>query len=540
MFWSLSVRLFLLILSVAIFSLGGLAWFEVKNHTSHLEEESIRGAQRLSDTIRRSTRSSMLNNRKEDVYEIIQNVAAQPGIERIRLFKRTGHIRYTTDSAETGSIVDVEKEACLSCHQDNQQHINNNGCRARTRIFYSANNTRILGLITPVYNEESCTGASCHAQVSDEHILGVLDVHISLKDIDDTLIEQNRGFLMITYALMLGIATLCGLFVWQFVHVPVKSLIKGTAQLSKGNLSHRIPIQSRTEIGCLAESFNQMANELELAQQQLTDWTHTLEKRVEEKTAILKQAQTKLVQHEKMASLGTLSAAVAHEINNPLSGVLTYTRLLRKLLDVDTPAPERLPDMRKYLEVIASEVARCGKIVSNLLDFSRQSDIRITPADLNQVLERALFLIGHKLKLQNIQLHPNLLPNLPHITCDADQIQQALLALLLNAIEAMPDGGTLRVSTQKTDEDIQITITDTGFGMSQSQMAHIFEPFYTTKSALNGVGLGLAIVYGIVHRHNGHIDVQSEEGRGTTFEITLPISTKIVEQETSQLEGMGL
>ena len=540
MFWSLSIRLFSLILGIAILGLGGLAWFEVKSHTEHLEEESIRGAQRLSDTIRRSTRYSMLNNRKEDVYEIIQNVAAQPGIERIRLFKRTGHIRYTTDITEAGAIVDVEKEACLSCHQDNQKQPQNNGCRARTRIFYSASNTRILGLITPVYNEESCTGASCHAQVSDEPILGVLDVHISLKDIDDTLVEQNRGFLMITYALMLGIATLCGLFVWQFVHVPVKSLIKGTAQLSKGNLSHRIPIQSRTEIGCLAESFNQMANELELAQQQLTDWTRTLEKRVEEKTAILKQAQTKLVQHEKMASLGILSAAVAHEINNPLSGVLTYTRLLRKLLDVDIPSPERLPDMRKYLEVIATEVARCGKIVSNLLDFSRQSDIRIAPADLNQVLDRALFLIGHKLKLQNIQLHQNLLPNLPHITCDADQIQQALLALLLNAIEAMPDGGTLRITTQKTNEDIQITITDTGFGMSQSQMAHIFEPFYTTKSALNGVGLGLAIVYGIVHRHNGHIDVQPEEGRGTTFEITLPISTQILEHDTSQFEGVGL
>jgi len=539
MFRSLSVRFFSLILGIALLCLGGLAWFEVKNHTAHLEEESIRGAQRLSDTIRRSTRSSMLNNRKEDVYEIIQNVAAQPGIERIRLFKRTGHIRYTTDTTEVGSIVDVEKEACLSCHQNSQTPSTNHGCRARTRIFVSGN-IRVLGLITPVYNEDTCTGASCHASVTDEPILGVLDVHLSLQEIDDTLLEQNQDFLLITYALMLGLASLCGLFVWQFVHKPVHALIKGTAQLSKGNLSHRISIQSHTEIGCLADSFNQMANELELAQQQLTDWAHTLEKRVEEKTNILKQAQTKLVQHEKMASLGTLSAAVAHEINNPLSGVLTYTRLLRKLLDVDVPEPERLPDMRKYLEVIASEVSRCGKIVSNLLDFSRQSDMRIAPADLNKVLDRALFLIGHKLKLQNIQLHQDLLPNLPHITCDADQIQQALLALLLNAIEALPDGGNIRVTTRKTDKDIQIVITDTGVGMSPSQMAHIFEPFYTTKSALNGVGLGLAIVYGIIHRHKGHIDVQSEEGLGTTFEISLPIAAQITEYDTSQFEGAVL
>lgn len=538
MFWSLSARIFFLILAIAVFSLGGLAWYEVKNHTKHLEEESLRGAQRLSDTIRRSTRSSMLNNRKEDVYHIMQNVAAQPGIERIRLFKPTGRIRYTTDTSEVSSKVDIENETCLSCHKNSQKLQNIDKCQTRTRIFNTRNNTRILGLITPVYNESTCTGSRCHGDISEEPVLGVLDVHISLKDIDDTLFEQNQGFLLMTYGLMLGIATICGLFVWQFVHVPVKALIQGTAQLSKGNLTHRIPIQSRTEIGCLAESFNQMANELELAHHQLTDWAHTLEQRVEEKTHILKQAQSKLVQNEKMAALGTLSAAVAHEINNPLSGVLTYTRLLRKLLDAPPP-PERLPDMRNYLEVIASEVARCGKIVSNLLDFSRQSDIRIAPANINKVLERALFLIGHKLTLQNINLQQNLVTDLPEFTCDADQIQQALLALLLNAIEAMPDGGTLTVSTRKMDDTIKISISDTGFGMSQAQIAHIFEPFFTTKTELNGVGLGLAIVYGIINQHKGHIDVQSEEGRGTAFEITLPTTVQISEHDAAQIESVG-
>jgi len=537
MFWSLSIRIFALILAIALFGLGGLAWFEVKNHTEHLEEESIRGAQRLSDTIRRSTRSSMLNNRKEDVYEIIQNVAAQPGIERIRIFKRNGHILYSTDTNEDGEFVKVEEEACLSCHTSDSPPKNGNSCRARTRIFSTPDNNRVLGLITPIYNEPNCTGTQCHATVEEENILGVLDVHLSLADIDNSLVEQNRDFLLITYILMLSIATICGLFVWRFVHVPVKTLINGTSELAKGNLTHRIPIRSKTEIGRLGESFNQMTNELALAQQQLTDWTHTLEQRVEEKTQILKQAQSKLIQNEKMASLGTLSAAVAHEINNPLSGVLTYTRLLRKLL-ADTPPPERLDDMRNYLDIIATEVARCGKIVSNLLDFSRQSNLRIAPADLNEIIERALFLIGHKLKLQNIQLHPDLYPDLPHITCDADQIQQVLLALLLNAIEAMPDGGQITVTTRQIDDTIRLSITDTGLGIPQSQIAHIFEPFFTTKSELNGVGLGLAVVYGIINRHTGHIDVESEEGRGTTFEITLPIHATLT--DTPQLEGVEL
>lgn len=539
MFWTLSARLFALIGAISLTGLGGLAWFEVKSHTQHLEDETIRGALRLSDTIRRSTRSSMLKNQKSDVYDIIQNVAAQPGIERIHLFKKDGRILYSSQPGEIGIVLDINAETCANCHVGGLPPTDLGECQSRARIFTSPQGHRVMGLTTLVYNETTCAGSNCHVRVEDEVVLAVLDVQLSLKDIDDVLSQKNREFLLLTYLLMLGIATTCGLFVWRFVHRPVNALIHGTEQLARGNLDHRLPIWSGTEIGRLAQSFNQMAGELELAQQQLTDWAHTLEQRVEDKTRILKQAQARLIQSEKMASLGTLSAAVAHEINNPLSGVLTYTRLLRKLLDGGPPPPGRVPDMCKYLEIIADEITRCGKIVGNLLEFSRQSNLRAAPTDLNAVIERTLFLIGHKLELQNIQLTRDLRQGLPEITCDPDQIQQVLLALLINAIEAMSEGGTLAITTgpNPASDGMIISISDTGCGIPKAQIPRIFEPFFTTKQDMKGVGLGLAVVYGIIQRHGGHIEVRSEEGRGTTFEIALPRQAVLSEKDLSPQPG---
>ncbi len=528
MLWTLSARLFLLIAVVTLAGLGLLAWFVVEIHTSHLEEEVVRGALGLSDTLRRSTRYSMLKNRKEDVYEIVRTVGAQPGIEQIRIFNKEGRIMYSTNLNERGEAVDKQAEACTRCHHGDQPVSRLDG-RELTRIFTSSDKHRVLGLITPVYNEPSCVGASCHATPDEQQVLGVLDVQISLAGIDNALAEQDRQFLFLTYGLMLVIASTCGLFVWRFVHIPVKTLIRSTEEIARGNLNHRIPVHSRTEIGRLANAFNQMAEELDRARRQLTHWARTLEQRVEEKTSSLKQAQAKLVQSEKMASLGALSASVAHEINNPLSGVLTYSRLVRKIMGQHGPDPARVPTLLKYLVTLEEEVTRCGKIVSNLLEFSRQSTMAVDSTNLNSILEKTLFLVEHKLELQNIRASREFASSLPNVVCDKDQIQQALLAVLINAIEAMPHGGELTVSSRpgKEPEWVEVEISDTGVGIPQDILPHLFEPFFTTKQDKKGVGLGLSVVYGIIKRHNGRIDVISEAGRGTRFTIALPEKTNV-------------
>jgi two-component system NtrC family sensor kinase len=273
------------------------------------------------------------------------------------------------------------------------------------------------------------------------------------------------------------------------------------------------------------------------ANTKLLNWTRTLEEKVEEKTKTVRQAQTKLIQSEKMASLGALAAIVAHEINNPLSGVLTYTKLVQKMLSKESLPSQKVEEIQQYLGAMAEETARCGEIVKNLLTFARQSKIVVKASDLNKAIERVLFLIRHKLELQSITLSTQLDPGLPQIVCDIDQIQQALLAILINAIEAMPSGGTLDVATHyvSDEQEVQITVSDTGIGIPQDVLPRLFEPFFTTKEGQRGVGLGLSIVFGIIQRHHGMIDVASEVNRGTTVTMTLPERTDV--EEESKVES---
>jgi two-component system NtrC family sensor kinase len=540
------MRLFALIAVVTLAGLSLLAWAVVRLHTANLEYETVQGALRLSDTLRRSARHSMLEDRKDDVYQMMRTVGDQPGIEHLRIFNSEGLIVFSSNPDERGETVDQEEEACTRCHR-NGEPVSHPDEKELTRIFAAGDGHRVLGLITPVYNSTSCGGVDCHPSPNEQQVLGVIDMQLSLASIDTSLLHQNRRFLYNIGVLMLIIASTCGLFVWAFVHLPVKALIRGTERIRAGDLDHRITVQSRGEMARLASSFNQMAEDLGEAHGELTEWARTLEKRVEEKTRTLQQAQDQLVQKEKMASLGALAAVVAHEINNPLSGVLTYTKLLYKIMSGEGPDPEKLDFVRKSLKTIETETARCGSIVSNLLEFSRKSGTATEEADLNGILERTLFLIGHKLELQDIRLEKYFSGEIPPVICDADQIQQALLAMFMNAVEAMPDGGVLRVSTDLSgDKDgdqnwVEIHISDSGPGIPPEVIPRLFDPFFTTKQDKKSVGLGLSVVHGIVKRHHGKIDVQSEKGR-TTFVVSLPESSELKEEILAtalEVDGKG-
>jgi two-component system NtrC family sensor kinase len=531
---SLSMRLFALIAVVTVVGLSLLAWAVVRLHTANLEHETVQGALRLSDTLRRSARHSMLEDRKDDVYQMMRTVGRQPGIERLRIFNSEGLIVFSSVVDERGETVDQEEEACTRCHK-NGEPVSHPDERELTRIFPAADGRRLLGLITPIYNATTCAGVDCHAGPDEQQVLGVIDMQLSLAGIDQTLLRHNRRFLYHICLLMLIIASTCGLFVWGFVHLPVKALIHGTERIRTGDLDYRIPLQSRSEMGRLASSFNEMAEDLGQAQGELKEWTHTLEERVEEKTRNLQQAQEHLVQREKMASLGTLAAVVAHEINNPLSGVLTYAKLVHKMMQGKGPGPEKLDSIRKYLKTMETEVSRCGEIVGNLLEFSRKSGTAAEEVDVSDLVERTLFLIGHKLRLQQISLEKDFSTDVPPVTCDADQIQQALLAILMNAMDAMPDGGVLKVGTrlggpgEAGERCVEIEITDSGVGIPPEIKGRLFDPFFTTKQDKESVGLGLAVVQGIVKSHHGKIDVDSEPGR-TAFVMTLPQHTAVREE----------
>jgi two-component system NtrC family sensor kinase len=386
----------------------------------------------------------------------------------------------------------------------------------------------VLGVITPIENQLSCSNAACHAHPASVQILGVLDTNLSLDKVDASLARERRAMLAYTGVALLLVVMLSGLFIWMVVRNPLRALEAGTKRVAKGELGVQIPVRSNDEIGDLAESFNSMSARLQLAQEEITAWARTLEDRVEDKTRELKQAHQHMLQVEKMATIGKMAAVVAHEINNPLSGILTYSRVVKRWIQNNFSTAPRTEEMSGSLDLIASESKRCGELVKNLLSFSRVTPINLEWCDLTQVIDRCVRLVQHKMDMGNVQLNLSLGEELPNVRCDPNQIEQVVLAMVINAIDAMPQGGNIWINArQNSATTVELIIRDDGMGIAEEHMAHIFEPFYTTKEA-GGSGLGLAISQNIVERHGGSIAVHSIPGQGTTFTILMPVDSQRV------------
>ena len=259
------------------------------------------------------------------------------------------------------------------------------------------------------------------------------------------------------------------------------------------------------------------------------------QKKIGENVKIVKGVELQLVQMEKMVSLGKLASTVAHELNNPLEGVLTYAKLLKRTVKEGTLTSETATEIQSELSIIADETARCGNIVKNLLLFSREKIGEFVEEDIRIAIDRSLKLLDHHLQMHNIKLEKDFESERLMLFCDPQQIEQTLLAIEINAVEAMPDEGGLRVSAHRLagSDSVQIIISDTGIGIPEEALPHIFEPFFTTKENGKGTGLGLAVVYGIIERHAGTINVQSRVHGGTSFTITLPRTNPETPQSAS-------
>jgi len=461
-------------------------------------------------------------NHQPDIWQTINDLGSEPGIECIRIYDKQGVIRYSTNHEEVGSTVDVKADACTMCHGSATQFTKTT-TNQYARIYESGHGHRVLGFINPIQNERSCSDAACHAHAQGKTYLGVLDVQMSLSRIDQHIASSSNLMLWSAIITLLVVALVSGGFVYIGIHKPVKKVIAGTKEFAAGNLLHTINIRGNDEIGELARSFNSMGESLHNAKSELVTWSNTLEQKVDQKTRELHAIQQQIVHMEKMASLGKLSSMIAHELNNPLSGILTYAKLINKRLAVKEMNPEKMNAISGDLSFIADEAKRCGDIVKNLLFFARSNAGEFSPTDIDSIIDKALRLIQHQIDMQQIAVirHSSEIPFQVH--CDQNQVQQALLALLINAVEAMPDGGTLTVRVVKMNQNVHISIRDTGTGISESDKQHIFEPFFTTKESGAGTGLGLAIVYGIFKNHGGDVHVESEIGKGSTFTVTLPM-----------------
>lgn len=519
----LAFRIFLIVFGVMIAGTALVTSLNVRWQTDRHMTIAVSTAARLSDVIKRSTHYSMLLNRREDIYRTIRTIGNEPGIEGIRIYNKQGVVSFSTDTTQIGHAVDMNAEACNVCHRENNSPPVSAESTELKRTFRSPKGHGVLGIITPIYNEVSCSTADCHAHDAGQTVLGVLDVMLSLEDVEAAMNETEHEQYLLAFILVAVVSGITGLLIRITVNIPVRELIRGTSEIMNGNLFHRIPVRSTDELGVLARSFNDMTENLQEARNEITQWTKTLEERVATKTDELRKAQQSMIHVEKMASLGQLAATVAHELNNPLEGVLTYAKLLQRKIAPGDLSPERAHELQEELGLIADESARCGSIVKNLLLFSKEQVGEVREEDVRTIIDRSIRLIEHHLHMHSIRLVSDTGRDPVTMVCDARQIEQALLALEMNAVEAMGDGGELRIGLRRTEQgSVEITVQDTGAGIREEDLPHIFEPFFTTKEHGKGTGLGLAVVYGIVQRHGGSISVRSRVGKGTTFVLNFP------------------
>jgi two-component system NtrC family sensor kinase len=369
--------------------------------------------------------------------------------------------------------------------------------------------------------------SSCHAHQAEEEVLGSLLIKIPLNSLDTAVKKSSTEFFLLALFSTLALASILIIFTRKRIKKPLNAIIKASEAVSKGDNSTRLEIKPNQldDIRMVSSAFNNMLDNINTASIELQNWSHQLEYKVQKKSEELLDAQNELIHIEKIASLGKLSSSVAHEINNPLSGVLTYTKLVHKQLSKVEMDPIVKQSMLKHLKVIETETKRCGDIVKGLLDFSRKDQENFNVQHLNKVLKETYDLMAHQMKMENILFNSDFSALSDLIYCSENQIKQACVAILVNASEAVMENGEIMIRSFNPDPDnIKIEIIDNGSGITPDDLPHIFEPFFSAKHKTSGIGLGLAIAHGIIISHKGRIEVDSKPGKGTIISVILPLN----------------
>jgi two-component system NtrC family sensor kinase len=345
-------------------------------------------------------------------------------------------------------------------------------------------------------------------------------------------VETRNQIIIVFFIIALfGFAVIIGttyIIVRRITH-PLVEIADAAHGIAEGDFDHEVQIDQPGELGVLAEAFHRMLESLRQMRSDLEEWGRTLEHKVERRTEELVTMQARVAQSERLASLGMLAAGVAHEINNPLGGILALTALTVEETAEDDPRRENLCEVLRQTE-------RCRDIVKSLLEFSRQSKPGTERLNVNATLADTLSLIGNQSLFFNIEVVLDCAPDLPPIMIDRTQLQQVFMNLLVNAGQAMERGKiTVKTTRAANDGHVEISISDTGHGIAPEHVAHIFDPFFTTKESGHGTGLGLSIAYGIVTKHGGTISVRSDVGKGTTFTMRFPAEPEISDLESTPL-----
>ena len=480
-----------------------------------MTEYAVSNAEQIAEVINQSAYDSMMKNDKEQLYQVISHIGESKSIEHLRLIDRAGKVVFSSTKQEIGTIISMNSDACVMCHKSGNPRLYASSMH-RSRLFTTSGGKEVLGLTRAIYNQPSCSTAACHFHHSEYNVLGILDITISLDYMLQKSHEYRMQFIIMTCVLLLLIGVLINFLTQRLVNRPVKRLVRHTTLVAAGKLDVRVPVSSSDELGDLSDTVNRMTESLQKAQEELKDWGTSLEQKVEERSQEIKRIQTQLYRSEKLASLGQLVAGIAHEINNPLTGVLLFSSIVSSDKRLD-------PALKADLERVISETSRCADIVKRLLEFSRETPTQRNVLSVNALFDKVINLMDQHPCFHDIEITKNYTLNLPDVIADPGQIQQVLMNLFLNACHAMPGGGSLTLSTRISDDGafISADVGDSGCGISEEDLNRIFDPFFTTKDT--GTGLGLSISYGIVVNNGGKLEVKSRIGEGTVFTVVLPV-----------------
>ena len=511
---SLTGKLILTIGTLMIVGSTIFWYFLFKYQEKELIQNSVKYGYSFVDYVRKSTRYGMLTFQELLIQQTIEAIGSAEGVIRVRIFDNKGRINYSSHKEDIGTIVDKNSPICTSCHAANSHPKNTPSWSIRKEKDF-----RVLNIVQPIHNELACYTSACHVHPKEQEVLGLVEANLSLALLDKSIKQQGIAITIYVLAFLLVISVVLCTILWNLVSTPVSLLAKGMERVAGGDLDYHLDIITKDEIGELAQAFNAMTTDLKKAKNELVEWGNTLEKKVQEKTEAIHRAQAQLIHSEKLASLGRMAAGVAHEINSPLTGIVTFGYLLQKKFP---PGSQE----REDIDVIIDQAHRCSNIIKGLLGFARASAAEKAATNINDVLHSSLNIVRNKADFFNIKFITDFDASLARVRADASQLQQVFLNMIMNAADAVEGKGTVTITTRNIKDNgndlVEIEFRDTGGGIQDENVEKLFEPFFTTKPVGKGTGLGLAVSHGIIQEHGGKVFVKTKLGEGTSFFIRLP------------------
>ncbi len=521
-------------MGLLIFVGGGISWYRlISQNAKNLMSDAFEYTSSYSDMVKKSVRYNMLTFNRGAIQRTIEDIGSSRGIRQIRIFDSRGTVFYSSGRREIGTTVDRRSFACAGCHINPEKPAATLTGNTQWVTYTGKGGHEILTHVDPIYNEPSCYTAACHVHPRRQKVLGILQTDFSLSSLDDKIRKQTFEMTVYAVSLMIVSSLVIYLVLRKFVLKPVSILSEGMKKVATGDLQQKVALHSEDEIGVLAGTFNLMTKDLGAARERTENFTQMLEAEVARKVAELKRSQDKLFQAEKLASLGRLTADVAHEIRNPLTAVGGFAHRLYRIVEGDK--------QKEYADVIITEVDRLEKILKDILTFSRDARFHLERRPLEEAVREVVKVYEGLCREQSIEVDVRIEENLPPVLIDKDQVKQALTNLVANAMDAMQSGGVLTVSAGREEINyvtyVFLRVADTGPGIPREKLPLIFEPFFSTKE-IHGTGLGLSITRKIIEEHGGLIKAESAGGEGATISLYFPFQKEEDSLQTKCWEYM--